>query len=199
MQTNAGKAMDNRHLVLVTGPARSGKSEWAENLAGQSNRSVIYVATAADYPEDEEWQTRIQAHQQRRPTNWQTIYAPMDLAKTIQAQPKSICLLIDSLGTWLANILDQEAELWAVTLETLLKAMTQAECQIIVVGEETGWGVVPGYPLGRRFRDRMGELLRQIGAISDQVFLVSAGYALNLKALGTYVTPMVPPGGLKID
>ena len=63
----------------------------------------------------------------------------------------------------------------------------QAECSIIVVGEETGWGVVPAYPLGRAFRDRMGELLRRVGAISDQVYLVSAGYAVNLKALGTYV------------
>lgn len=199
MKTNAGKAMDNRHLVLVTGPARSGKSEWAENLAGQANGSVIYVATAADYPEDEEWQTRIQVHQQRRPANWQTIHAPMDLAQTIQTQPKSVCLLIDSLGTWLANILDQDAALWADTLQTLLNALAKAECQIIVVGEETGWGVVPGYSLGRRFRDRMGELLRQIGAISDQVYLVSAGYALNLKALGTYVAPMVPPDGSKRD
>ncbi len=191
--------MDNRHLVLVTGPARSGKSEWAENLAGQSNLSVIYVATAADYPEDEDWQARIQAHQQRRPAKWQTIHAPIDLAETIQSQPRSVCLLIDSLGTWLANVLDPDTALWADTLQKLLAALAQAECQIIVVGEETGWGVVPAYPLGRLFRDRMGELLRQIGAISDQVYLVSAGYALNLKALGTYVAPMVPPDRLKRD
>lgn len=191
--------MGDRHLVLVTGPARSGKSEWAEDLASQSNLLVIYVATAADYPEDQEWQARIQAHQQRRPADWQTIHAPIDLAEIIQSQPGSVCLLIDSLGTWLTNVLDQDAALWADTLQKLLKALVQAEGQVIVVGEETGWSVVPAYPLGRLFRDRMGELLRQIGAISDQVYLVSAGYALNLKALGTYVAPMVPPDHLKRD
>ncbi|WP_299413276.1 bifunctional adenosylcobinamide kinase/adenosylcobinamide-phosphate guanylyltransferase [Acaryochloris sp. IP29b_bin.148] len=184
--------VDDWRLILVTGPARSGKSEWAENLASQSNLSVIYVATAIDYPEDAAWQARIQAHQQRRPPDWQTLHAPIDLAGTIQRQPGSVCLLIDSLGTWLTNVLEQDAVLWSETLQKLLAALTQAECQIIVVGEETGWGVVPAYPVGRLFRDRMGELLRQIGAISDQVYLVSAGYALNIKALGIYVSPMSP-------
>lgn len=183
---------DNKQrLILVTGPARSGKSEWAERLATQSTLQVIYVATAADCPEDNEWQARIQAHQQRRPLEWQTLHVPMDLAGTIQAQPEAVCLLLDSLGTWLANVLEQDTAMWADTLQQLLTTLAQAECQIIVVGEEAGWGVVPAYPLGRVFRDRMGELLRQIGAIADQVYLVSAGYAVNLKALGTYVPPSI--------
>lgn len=32
--------------ILVTGPSRSGKSEWAESLAAQSQQAVIYIATA---------------------------------------------------------------------------------------------------------------------------------------------------------
>ena len=41
------------------------------------------------------------------------------------------------------------------------------------------------YPLGRTFRDRLGHLTRQISAIADTVYLVTAGYALNLSQLGT--------------
>jgi adenosylcobinamide kinase / adenosylcobinamide-phosphate guanylyltransferase len=53
------------------------------------------------------------------------------------------------------------------------------------VAEETGWGVVPAYPLGRQFRDRLGTLIRLVGAIADQVYLITGGYALNLTLLGT--------------
>jgi adenosylcobinamide kinase/adenosylcobinamide-phosphate guanylyltransferase len=38
--------------ILVTGPARSGKSEWAETLAAQADRAIVYVATAQIYPND---------------------------------------------------------------------------------------------------------------------------------------------------
>ena len=144
------------------------------------------------HPDDPEWQARIKAHQERRPQQWQTIQAPIDLVQVIESQPASVCLLIDSLGTWLTNLLEQDPPTWIKTRQQLLRALQTAQCQIIVVGEETGWGVVPAYPLGRLFRDRMGDLLRQVGAISDQVYLVSAGYAVNIKALGTYVPPFQP-------
>lgn len=183
---------DSKQLILVTGPSRSGKSEWAELLAAQSDLKVVYLPTAVGYPDDDEWQARIHAHQQRRPLEWQILHTPVQLNKVIQAQPASVCVLIDSLGTWLTNVLDQDSSIWENTCQCLVESLMQAECSIIVVGEETGWGVVPAYPLGRAFRDRMGELLRRVGAISDQVYLVSAGYAVNLKALGTYVPQLGP-------
>ncbi len=172
-------------LILVTGPARSGKSEWAEQLAAQSEKAVIYVATAQLDPDDAEWQARIALHQQRRPSNWKTLSVPVDLAATIQAASVTECLLIDSLGTWLANLLEQDEATWQQTCETLLDSFKQTTAQIIVVAEETGWGVVPAYPLGRTFRDRLGKLTRQIGAIANPVFLVTGGHVLNLSQLGT--------------
>ena len=42
-------------IILVTGPARSGKSEWAENLALESGKKVVYIATANENPHDLEW------------------------------------------------------------------------------------------------------------------------------------------------
>lgn len=54
-------------MILITGPARSGKSEWAETWARESGKTVIYVATATRNPDDAEWQERIQQHQNRRP------------------------------------------------------------------------------------------------------------------------------------
>jgi adenosylcobinamide kinase/adenosylcobinamide-phosphate guanylyltransferase len=172
-------------LILVTGPARSGKSEWAEHLAAQSGQSVIYVATAQVDPTDLEWQARIAQHRSRRPSTWITAAVPIALAETIRTVPDATCLLIDSLGTWLTNLLDQDADTWSLTRHELIDSLQQTRSIIILVAEETGWGLVPAYPLGRTFRDRLGTLTRQIGAIADSVYLVTGGHALNLKALGT--------------
>lgn len=174
-------------LILVTGAARSGKSEWAEQLARQSGRSVTYVATARTDPEDAEWQDRIAAHQRRRPSSWKTLAVPQELAATLTTATALDCLLVDSLGTWVANGLEQTEAEWQQTVEELLSSLRQSSGQVIVVAEETGWGVVPAYPLGRLFRDRLGSLTRQVGAMADPVYLVTAGYALNLRQLGVCV------------
>ena len=177
--------MSAHQLILVTGPARSGKSEWAETLAERSGKPVLYVATAQVDPTDREWQTRIEQHRQRRPAHWQTLTVPIALAETIQTTPPNSCLLVDSLGTWLANLLEQDDAVWQQTLDTLLNSLHHATSDIIFVAEETGWGVVPAYPVGRLFRDRLGILTQTIGAIAHPVYLVTGGHVLNLSKLGT--------------
>ncbi|MBW4526460.1 MAG: bifunctional adenosylcobinamide kinase/adenosylcobinamide-phosphate guanylyltransferase [Phormidium tanganyikae FI6-MK23] len=172
-------------LILVTGAARSGKSEWAEQLATDSEKSVIYIATAQENPDDREWQARIEKHRSRRPESWKTRSVPVELKEAIVNSTASDCLLIDSLGTWLANLLDQSETEWLETLETLLQSFEQTESLIIFVAEETGWGVVPAYPIGRVFRDRLGNLTRRIGVIADTVYLVTGGHTLNLSQIGT--------------
>ncbi|MBT9310789.1 bifunctional adenosylcobinamide kinase/adenosylcobinamide-phosphate guanylyltransferase [Leptothoe kymatousa] len=172
-------------LILVTGPARSGKSEWAEHWADKMQKSVIYIATSTLSAEDTEWQERVQKHRQRRPSTWQTQEVPRKLALAIQQGQHSQCLLVDSLGTWLANFLDDDDTAWQHSQDELLAALATAECDVIFVAEETGWGLVPAYPLGRLFRDRLGSLVRQIGQIATQVYLITGGYALDLKHLGT--------------
>ncbi|MBW4487851.1 MAG: bifunctional adenosylcobinamide kinase/adenosylcobinamide-phosphate guanylyltransferase [Trichocoleus desertorum ATA4-8-CV12] len=181
-------------LCLVTGPARSGKSEWAEALAMQSGKAVIYVATAQTNPSDLEWQARIERHRDRRPETWQTIQEPFDLARVIQQAPPNVCLLVDSLGTWLANFLEQDETAWVQTQQTLLHSLQQTQSQIIFVAEETGWGVVPAYPIGRAFRDRLGTLVRHISAIAGAVYLVTGGYVLNLTDLGTPLSKALEGG-----
>lgn len=175
-------------VILVTGPARSGKSEWAEYLAHQSRRSVVYVATAEADPQDQEWQERLIAHQQRRLPTWTTLEVPQALAATLQQAQSHQCYLVDSLGTWVANLLSQPDHEWQLTVEILVQTLVNVQALVIVVAEEAGWGVVPAYPLGRSFRDRMGTLVRQIGAIAESVYLVTGGHALNLSQLATPLT-----------
>nr|WP_242050524.1 bifunctional adenosylcobinamide kinase/adenosylcobinamide-phosphate guanylyltransferase [Oculatella sp. FACHB-28] len=181
-------------MILVTGPARSGKSEWAEHLAEKLGKSVIYVATAQEVADDAEWQARIEQHQQRRPASWQTRLVPIELSKAICAAAPTECLLIDSLGTWLANLLEQDEILWEQTLKELLTSLINTTSDVILVSEETGWGVVPAYPIGRTFRDRLGKLTREIGAIATSTYLVTAGHVLNLSQLGSPLPRSHPVG-----
>lgn len=183
-----------RQLILVTGPARSGKSEWAEKRATASGKSVIYIATAQLDPEDTEWQNRIELHRERRPPEWQTLEVPFDLPAVIQSAEASSCLLVDSLGTWLANILEQDEEQWQQTRLTLRHCLERTQADVILVAEETGWGVVPAYPIGRQFRDRLGELVRLVAGVANAVYLVTAGHALNLTLIAEKLpTPLNQP------
>ncbi|WP_341530772.1 bifunctional adenosylcobinamide kinase/adenosylcobinamide-phosphate guanylyltransferase [Nostoc sp. UHCC 0302] len=172
-------------VILVTGPARSGKSEWAETLAMQSGKGVVYIATANDNPDDKEWHKRIQEHQKRRPHDWITLSVPMELSATLADAKPNTCLLVDSLGTWVANLLEQDDRMWENALTELLETAQLVAADMIFVAEETGWGVVPAYPLGRTFRDRLGSLVRQLGSISEAVYLVTGGHVLNLSVLGS--------------
>ena len=178
-------------ITLVTGPARSGKSEWAEKLAErsafESSQQLVYVATAQRDPKDADWQARIEKHIQRRSAAWECLEVPIDLTGAIALHNTSHCLLIDSLGTWLANCLEQPEVQWTRSQNQLIAALTQTEATVVLVAEETGWGVVPAYEMGRTFRDRLGSLSRRVGEISADVYLVTSGYAVNLAQIGQAV------------
>lgn len=176
-------------ITLVTGATRSGKSEWAEalatQLATQLGQPVIYIATSQIDPSDQEWMQRIKQHNDRRPDHWQTIEVTIDLANTVRSASLDSCLLVDSLGTWVANLLEAEDQVWDEIVTEFLISLKTTKAHVIMVSEEVGWGVIPAYPLGRLFRDRLGSLVRQVGSIADPVYLVVGGHILNLSALGT--------------
>lgn len=174
-------------ISVVTGPSRSGKSEWAEQLAMRSPNFVTYVATAQVDLTDVEWQTRILQHQQRRPADWRSLHVPVNLSSVVRAAADSEVLLIDSLGTWLANLLDLSDDDWRSQQDDFYNSLQTTLAEVILVVEEVGWGVVPPYPMGRTFRDRLGSLTRQISAIADATYLVTAGYVLDLHRLGFHL------------
>ncbi len=176
--------MSIKQLTLITGAANSGKSEFAENLAENQPLQVIYIATAQKNEQDLEWTAKIIKHRQRRPKNWLNWEIPLNLTDAIINAPPESCLLIDSLGTWVTNYLTSEEDIWQKEVKKLLNQLTQSQHTIIIVAEETGWGVVPAYELGRLFRNRLGNLIRQVGLIADNVYLIVAGYAVDVTKIG---------------
>lgn len=182
-------------LTLVTGGARSGKSRFAEALAARGRR-VCYMATAEAL--DDEMALRIAQHRARRPAHWTTLEAPLDLASALADIQQTDTVLVDCLSLWTSNRLlalgDDAAPNWwhaVATLETALTAELSAACllarqaawDLVIVTNETGFGVVPGSRLGRAFRDLLGRLGQVAAADSDAVYLVVAGLAVELKSL----------------
>ena len=60
-------------LIFITGGARSGKSSYAQNEALQLSGHPVYVATAKVYPNDAEFEQRIQRHKDDRDERWTSI------------------------------------------------------------------------------------------------------------------------------
>jgi len=176
-------------ITLITGASRSGKSEWAELLAKRSLKSVIYIATAMSDPNDSEWEVRLQLHRDRRPSDWQTVEVAIELTDHIKLATSQDYLLLDALGTWVANCLDQDQFSWDQTVTHFFAAAIACPADLTIVAEEVGWGVVPAYHSGRLFRDRLGHLIRQLGAIAQDVYLVTGGHAISLNKLGERLPP----------
>jgi len=118
-------------VILVLGPASSGKSEWAEQLAKNSQRSVIYVATAIADSNDPAWQKKLQKHALRRPKSWSTQEVPTALPDCLRQQKtEETCLLIDALGTWVANLLNTSEAEWNDTVNELLADLKQTSAEV---------------------------------------------------------------------
>jgi adenosylcobinamide kinase/adenosylcobinamide-phosphate guanylyltransferase len=199
--------MERGKFYFITGGTRSGKSDYAEQLAAALERPVTYVATAeAGDPEMEE---RIARHRRRRPASWTTIEEPRavaDLLEKIGQQDRTI--LIDCLTLLVTNLIYQDGPLQpagdstgecpgvlppSVTeqiedrvlaeMRRLAEVACSSSAQVILVSNEVGLGLVPASPEGRLFRDLAGWANQAMAARADRALLLVSGLALDLKSL----------------
>ena len=169
-------------VTLVLGGVRSGKSRYAQQLAEQSER-VVFVATAK--VSDDEMQKKIARHREERPAAWTTVEEPLELARVMaHHQPGCDVVVVDCLTIFAANLLEEEGEdedAIEGRIAGLCAALSSASCSVVLVSNEVGSGVVPAYPLGRRYRDLLGEINQRVARVADDVVLMVAGLPLALK------------------
>ena len=172
-------------LTFVLGGARSGKSRYAEGVIAALPPPWAYIATAE--AGDEEMFARIKAHRERRGADWRTIEAPRDLS-TALAGCGQIPALVDCLTLWLSNLMLADADI-EKEMQGLETALASRPAPTVLVANEVGSGIVPEYPLGRRFRDLQGVLNQRIATRADRVVLMVAGLPLAVK--GTLETSVM--------
>ncbi|WP_038247746.1 bifunctional adenosylcobinamide kinase/adenosylcobinamide-phosphate guanylyltransferase [Ghiorsea bivora] len=167
--------------TLILGGARSGKSQHAEALVQASGKTVVYVATAPRFPDDKEWQQRINKHQQQRPKGWKLIEEEQDLIGILQGSMyQEHIVLIDCLTLWLSNLLYENHDVVYET-QRLCEALADYTGAVVMVSNEVGMGLVPDTALGRDFRDAQGRLNQAVAHEADSVLFVAAGLPLALK------------------
>ena len=181
--------------TLVLGGARSGKSAYAERLARDSGREVLYLATAQ--AGDGEMATRIAHHRAQRPGDWPTLEEPLRLGAALlaHAQPGRL-LLVDCLTLWLTNLMFSSGEAYPEVGDIVLPELFHSErahllyalaelensgCDVVLVSNEVGMGIVPVGAISRCFADEAGRLNQAVAAICDSAVFVAAGLPLYLK------------------
>jgi len=184
-------------LIFILGGARSGKSRFAQQLAqscsDEGHRSVVYIATAE--AGDEHMRQRIERHRRDRPSGWETVEAPQNVAAAIEAAGDSAAIIVDCLTLWISNLLlaggedlnEDEAQVASREeailgeVEALIQAARKANAQVIVASNEVGMGIVPLTQLGRIFRDIAGRANQALAQAADEVYVMWAGLPQRIK------------------
>lgn len=177
-------------VILVTGGARSGKSQFAQSLFAENER-VVYVATAEIY--DEEMAQRVNLHRRMRPDTWRTEERPRELSGVLAGEEG--CLL-DCVTVLTSNIMfahtaqyeripqkaqEETEEEVKRQLDNLIDAANDAGCRLVLVTNELGSGIVPEHHVSRVFRDIAGRVNQHLARRADQVYLCVSGIPIKIK------------------
>ncbi|PLX87203.1 MAG: bifunctional adenosylcobinamide kinase/adenosylcobinamide-phosphate guanylyltransferase [Desulfuromonas sp.] len=170
-------------LIYVTGGARSGKSDYAQQLAEQQPGELLYIAPAEVL--DAEMAERIELHRQARDARWALLEEPRQLAEMLPAAAQGkAALLLDCVTIWLSNLYFHYGEDHGPVLtdvEDLLRVVTELPAPLYLVSNELGSGVVPENRMARHFRDLAGKVNQQLAAAADEAWLVVSGLPVRLK------------------
>ncbi|MEM1431083.1 MAG: bifunctional adenosylcobinamide kinase/adenosylcobinamide-phosphate guanylyltransferase [Pseudomonadota bacterium] len=164
--------------ILITGGARSGKSQLAERETLALGERGIYLATAEAH--DAEMAERIARHQARRGPDWQTVAAPTDLVGALDDTDGGPARLVDCLTLWLTNLMLGGRD-WEHAVADLARALPRQTAPVVLVTNEVGAGIVPDNALARRFRDAAGLTNQRIAAVCDELWLCVAGHPIRIK------------------
>lgn len=186
-------------IILCSGGARSGKSEFAEQLALSLKGRKAYVATGQAF--DDEMKDRIKKHQLRRGKEWITFEIPLHLHESWEKiKNVSDVILIDCLTMFTSNhvfahgdINTQEdanriESIILKELRLLLQEINNSNDKtVIFVTNEIGLGIVPENKLARYFRDITGRVNREVASAANKMYLTISGVTIELKSQEVHI------------
>lgn len=167
-------------IYLITGGERSGKSGYAQELALQLTDTPIYVATARKW--DEDFQNRIDRHQQERDERWTNIEKEKYLN---EIDFSGQVALIDCVTLWLTNFFVDTKNDVSLSLDEakteFLKIANQPDVTLIIVTNEIGMGLHADTHIGRKFTELQGWMNQFLAKNADIVVLMVSGIPVKIK------------------
>lgn len=171
--------MPDKHIVLVTGGQRSGKSGYAQKRALSLTTNPVYLATSRIW--DEEFRQRVLHHQADRGPEWTNIEEEKYLS---HHNLNGRVVVIDCVTLWATNFFfdnDSNVELSLAELKKEFNRLAEQDAYLIFVTNEIGLGGVSPDPVQRKFTDLQGWLNQYIASRADEVVLMISGIPLKIK------------------
>lgn len=183
------------NIILVTGGARSGKSNFAESLCIKQNNRTAYIATSI--PFDDEMKNRVKKHQESRPKEWKTYEIYKDIYSIVEELDNNhdtvimdcVTLMVNNLMFTYGIEVDQATseelneleEYIKEQIKKLMEAIKKTNLYFVIVSNEVGMGIVPENKLSRIYADFVGRANQLIAKYSDEVYLVVSGIPMKVK------------------
>ena len=183
------------NIILVTGGARSGKSNFAESLCIKQNNRTAYIATSI--PFDDEMKNRVKKHQESRPKKWKTYEIYKDIYSIVEELDNNHDTVIMDCVTLMVNNLmftygievdkatsqelDELEEYIKEQIKKLMEAIKKTNLYFVIVSNEVGMGIVPENKLSRIYADFVGRANQLIAKYSDEVYFVVSGIPMKVK------------------
>ena len=166
-------------IILITGGQRSGKSQYAEQMALSLSTNPVYMATAHVW--DDEFRERVRKHQARRGPQWTNIEEEINLSRH---DLSGRVVVIDCVTLWLTNFFFANHSDTDLSLE-LAKAefdrFTAPDATYIFVTNEIGSGGVSDNAIQRKFTDLQGWMNQYIASKAHEVILMVSGIPVEVK------------------
>lgn len=168
-----------KHILLITGGQRSGKSRYAQELALSLSPTPVYLATSRIW--DDEFRLRVLRHQADRGPEWTNIEEEKFLSRHVLS---GRVIVIDCVTLWCTNFFFDNKSIVEVSLEQIKQefdAFTNQEATFIFVTNELGLGGVSVDETQRKFTDLQGWVNQYIAQKADEVVLMVSGIAVPIK------------------
>lgn len=180
-------------LIMVTGGARSGKSEFAESYVLHFSPKCDYIATAEIL--DAEMAERVRLHRERRNDGrWVNHEAPYEAERVLaQLGPDTQAVLFDCLTIYMSNLFYgknapegeflERCDYVFREIDKVLEAARRCGKIVVFVTNEVGGGIVPDNQMAREYRDLAGWVNQRVAQAADHVYYCVAGQAVDVKKL----------------
>ena len=168
-------------ITVLTGGVRSGKSCYALEIA-QPYAKKTFIATAVGF--DDEMRQRIDVHKQERNASYICVEESLDLAGALRKQSTDTgIVVIDCLTVWMGNILYHYTNRVEVdaAVAVFVQALSVVQCDVVVVTNEVGLGIIPDNELARTYQNMLGMVNRKVTALADKVILMVSGIPVVIK------------------